>query len=593
MSNRRLAAGEEPKKQDEPILVRGDEQGRIDMRLPDGGLQPAVGVHNAQVFRSCVARPELADQDGWTYAHHGDLAAWKGRLYAAWAMTPKDEDVPPYKVVYATSTSGFHWSSPADLFPREIVWACSFYFYRAANGRMLALCAGKAADGTVSEATKKVLLVREITADHRLGAVFTLIGPLPGQPPYFETATDGGFVSACREAAGNNLLLEQQKYGRFLGERRMKWHEDPTLKIEGWCQFGVAFCFYHRQDGVLVGLCKMGFVTLSDDAGKTWSRPVQPPTLLAGSAKVWGQRTADGRFALAYTPDPARIKRYPLVMVHGDDGRVFRDMRVIHGDLPPLRYCGKYKDFGAQYMRGLAEWADDGTFADKQAVWLLYSVNKEDIWIARVPLPAKPPEAKFPSDKFAEFNPGAVVPGWNTYSPKWAPVAVVEEKGNRCLELRDSEPFDYARAVRVFPPSARLRAELCLAAAQTDARLDIEICDAAGRRPVRLFLTDKGRIQVGDGGKVADMGTYEAGAWMTIVLTIDLKADCFTLQVNDGDAKTYAVAEQAVESVERVSLRTGAWRGLGGQVNVDAHSDAPIPTPSVFRIRHLMMQPLQ
>jgi hypothetical protein len=205
----RWAAAEEPRGHDEPIMVRGDEQGRIDMRLPDGGLQPAVGVHNVQVFRSCRVRPELADQDGWTYAHHPDLALWKGRLYAAWAMTPKDEDVPPYKVVYATSTDGFHWSGPADLFPRESAWASRFYFYRASNGRMLAFCASKSADGTVSEAVKTVLLVREIAADHQLGKVFTLVKPLPGQPAFFKTAADSGFVAACNEAVGNNLLLEQ------------------------------------------------------------------------------------------------------------------------------------------------------------------------------------------------------------------------------------------------------------------------------------------------------------------------------------------------------------------------------------------------
>jgi len=250
------------------IEVRGDEQRRINMQLPDGALKPVVGVQNVQVFRACGGKPELADGDGWTYAHHQDLAVWKGRLYAAWAMAPKDEDKPP-KIVYATSTNGLDWSAPTDLFPRELAWATRFYFYRASNGRMLAFSAAKPESGEVTEATKKVLLVREITADHQLGQIFTLVCPVPGQPPSFETATDAGFVAACREAAGNNLLLEQQDYGVFLGDRRMKWHEDPTLKIPGWCQFGKALCFYHRKDGTLVGLCKMGFAMLSDDAGKT------------------------------------------------------------------------------------------------------------------------------------------------------------------------------------------------------------------------------------------------------------------------------------------------------------------------------------
>lgn len=568
------------------IEVRGDERSRINMQLPDGGLNPVVGAQNVQVFRSCRGKPELADGEGWTYAHHQDLAVWKGRLYAAWAMTPKDEDAPPCKVVYATSTNGFQWSAPADLFPRKLALACRFYFYRAANGRMLTFCAGKSADGTVSEADKKVLLVREITSDHQLGDVFTLISPSPDQPPSFETATDAGFVAACREAAGNNLLLEQQDYGKFLGDRRMKWHDDPSLNSVGFWKFGKALCFFHRKDGNLVGLSKMGYATLSDDAGKTWSKPVQPSTLLAGSGKIWGQRTTDGRFALVYNPDPDRGKRYPLAIVHGDNGCEFRDMRVVQGELPRLRYAGKYKDLGAQYVRGLAEWADDGTLADKQAMWLVYSMNKEDIWVARIPLPVKADETAFPTDDFAKMAPGSVVPGWNLYSPKWAPVSVVESSGKRCLELRDGDPFDYARAVRVFPESAKVQAELDLTPAQASARLEIELCDAASRRPVRVVLTETGTVQAADGKNVIELGTYAAGEKFSLVIAADMAAGSYTVQVNGGEVRKLAVAEGAA-TLQRLSLRTGAWRGLVDGVTGDAAADAPLPAPAQFQVQRV------
>jgi len=566
------------------IEVRGDEQRRINMQLPDGGLKPVVGVQNVQVLRSCSGKPELADGDGWTYAHHPDLAVWKGRLYAAWTMSPRDEDKPPFKVVYATSTDGLHWSAPEDLFPRDVGWPGRFSFYRATNGRMLALCPGQTE--TASESSKKELLVREITAQHRLGKVFTLLNPRPNYPPLFSTSEDAGFVAACQEAVGNTLLLEQQDYGRFLGDRRMKWHEDPTLKIPGWCQFGKAFCFYHRQDGTLVGLCKMGFATLSDDAGKTWSKPVQPPTLLAGSGKIWGQRTADGRFALVYNPDPAKAKRYPLVVVHGKDGREFLDMRVVQGELPCMRYPGKDKNLGAQYMRGLAEWADDGSFADKQAMWLVYSMNKEDIWVSRIPLPVKPEETAFPADDFAKMAPGAVVPGWNLYSPKWAPVSIVEHAGKRSLELRDADPNDYARAMRVFPESAKVRAELELTPAQANTRLEIELCDAAGHRPIRVMLTEAGLIQAADGKNASDLGKYAAGEKLTLIIAADMAAGSYSVQVNGGSARKLAVAEAAT-TLQRLSLRTGVWRGLGDIGAVNAAADVPLPTPAVFQVQRV------
>ncbi|MHC4573206.1 MAG: hypothetical protein ACYS76_03610 [Planctomycetota bacterium] len=52
---------------------------------------------------------------------------------------------------------------------------------------------------------------------------------------------------------------------------------------------------------------------------------------------------------------------------------------------------------------------------------------------------------------------------------KWAPVSVVESAGaaNKSLELRDKDPYDYARAVRVFPESAETKIEFKVLAKQT------------------------------------------------------------------------------------------------------------------------------
>jgi len=45
---------------------------------------------------------------------------------------------------------------------------------------------------------------------------------------------------------------------------------------------------------------------------------------------------------------------------------------------------------------------------------------------------------------------------------QWAPIRVVEDPhqpGNKCLELRDEDPYDYALAERAFPESLHLRVE--------------------------------------------------------------------------------------------------------------------------------------
>ena len=61
-----------------PIIIHGKEVNQVNMKLPDGGIPPLPGVHNFQLFRATRDLPDQADGEGWTYAHHQDLAAWQG-----------------------------------------------------------------------------------------------------------------------------------------------------------------------------------------------------------------------------------------------------------------------------------------------------------------------------------------------------------------------------------------------------------------------------------------------------------------------------------------------------------------------------------
>jgi hypothetical protein len=282
-----------------------------------------------------------------------------------------------------------HWSAPKLLFPQGLSTAMRMYFFRAPNGRMLAVAGLRTSTNSISEATKNALIVREIRKDHSLGDIFLLKQlNMATVPPCFGQSKDDGFVKAGEQLLQNKPFLEQQDYGRLLGERRMKWHDvntwasDEPSRAE-FNRFGKAMCFYHRGDGALVGLMKWGWAMVSHDEGNTWSAPTRPSTLVVGMAKVWGQRTSDGRYALFYNPH--LLNRFPLVMVDGTDGMTFGNMRVVNGDHPPLRFPGLYKVEGAQYVRGLSEWSSDGSWKDK-ALWVTYSMNKEDIWVSRVPL---------------------------------------------------------------------------------------------------------------------------------------------------------------------------------------------------------------
>jgi hypothetical protein len=347
-------------------------------------LPPVPGVKHVEVYR--------AKADGWTYNHHADMGVWKGRLYVAWDACEKDEDVGVSRELYSTSKDGEKWSAPELLFPEGLSTAMRMYFFHAPNGRMLAVAGYRTSKDTTAEYKKGSLIVREIRGDHSLGDVFMLRPPSEvtnTTVQSYSTAKNRGFVEACEQLLANKPFLEQQDYGRLLGDQRLKWHdlniwpaEEPS-RAEFPNRFGKAMCFFHRADGALVSVMKWGWVMLSKDEGKTWSQPVRPPTLVAGMAKTWGQRTSNGKYVLFYNPH--LLNRFPLVMVHGDDGITFGDMRIVNGERPPLRYPGLYKVEGPQYVRGISEWSSDGSWKDK-GIWIVYSMNKEDIWVTRVPL---------------------------------------------------------------------------------------------------------------------------------------------------------------------------------------------------------------
>jgi hypothetical protein len=357
----------------EPLEIVGPTTATRDM--------PAVpGVNHVEVFRATVG--------GWTYNHHVDMGVWKGRLYVAWDQCEKDEDVGESRELYATSQDGLTWSKPQHLFPQGRSTAMRMYFFHAPNGRMLAITGLRRGENTTEEAKKGGLIVREIRGDHSLGEVFTLRDAV--EPPTYKSLPDRDFVAACDQVLANKPFLEQQDYGRVLDERKMKWHDintwpaDEPSRVHFPNRFGKAMCFFHRADGALVSVMKWGWVTISRDEGETWSQPTRPPSLVAGMAKTWGQRTSNGKYVLFYNPHLE--VRYPLIMVHGDDGITFRDMKIVRADHPPLRFPGLYKVEGPQYVRGISEWSSDGSWKD-DGVWITYSLGKEDIWVSRIPPP--------------------------------------------------------------------------------------------------------------------------------------------------------------------------------------------------------------
>jgi hypothetical protein len=379
-------------RQHEPLRIDAPELTKLNFELSTGGLPIAPGLETYTVIRSDSEHPERAEGLGWTYQHHPDIAAWHGRLYVGWNSCQRDEDTWPSRELYSSSTDGKTWAKPQEMFPQGVSTPLRMYFFLAPNGRMLVIAGLRVSRERTSERTKGPLVVRELRVDHSLGDVFTLRPPtqaVPNQPPAFATSTDKDFVKACEQLLATRLFLLQQDYGRLLDPpQRMKWNDpgawegDEKLRKDAE-DFGKAMCFFERKDGAIVGVGKKRWVTISHDGGQTWTQPTPPDSLVSNMGKVWGQKTSDGRYVLIYNPDLKR--RWPLAMLTSDDGITFRDAHAVHGELPAKRYEGNAKDPGASYHRGLNKWNNDGSWKD-DALWMVYSLNKEEIRVIHVPL---------------------------------------------------------------------------------------------------------------------------------------------------------------------------------------------------------------
>jgi hypothetical protein len=270
---------------------------------------------------------------------------------------------------------------------------------------------------------------------------------------------------------------------------------------------------------------------------------------------------------------PQSDHRYPMAITRSNDGITFKDMRVIHGEVAPQRYEGRAKDIGPQYLRGVSEWGSDGSREEKDCIWTIYSMNKEDIWVSRIPVPIVAEAKAHANDNFDDITAGPRVPHWNTYSSLWAPVRVAAEPGssNHCLELEDREPTDYARAIRMFPPSKTAGISFRVAAGQTDrGRLEIELLGELGTRPVRIIVNDH---------------VSKADEWLDYKVHVDCAAGKYTVAVNGREVIEDAAFAEPSSMVYALSFRTGEFRGKpSGRARRDIPNSEDPVDKAVYRV---------
>jgi hypothetical protein len=245
-----------------------------------------------------------------------------------------------------------------------------------------------------------------------------------------------------------------------------------------------------------------------------------------------------------------------MVVMTGDDGRSFDNMLCIESEVPLMRFTGQHKNLGSQYVRGIEE---GNGIPPGSYLWNTWSMNKEDIWVCRTRLPVTGAVDEHVSDDFATPDTGSDLDLWSIYSPRWAPVGVVEADGCKRLELRDEDPYDYALAERAFPASRKIT--MSLRVNMTDAGHgvpEIEVQDRHGAQPIRLRLEREWLIETET--PIPKPVRFLPGEWYDIKVRLDCDTQTYDLALNGEWIRNGARFGKVVESLERLVVRTGSWR---------------------------------
>jgi hypothetical protein len=223
-----------------------------------------------------------------------------------------------------------------------------------------------------------------------------------------------------------------------------------------------------------------------------------------------------------------------------------------------MRYGGAYKSYGPQYVRGITE--GNGTPPDKN-LWVTYSMNKEDIWIARIPVPVTDKVTQHVSEVFNQMPDEKELNYWNYNSGLWTPVSIDKmSNGTKALALKDWDPFDYARAERVIPSSKKITTEFTITPQQNDhGWLDIEFINAQGNAGVRLSFDSTGSFITKAGYRNRNLMKYNAGETYNIKVELNCDTRFYTVTVN-GKRLSPGLFFQPLASLDRVVFRTGHVR---------------------------------
>jgi len=362
---------------------------------PADGYPVLEGVEHVELFH---ATPERG-----AYCHHPHITCHDGVFYATWSNHACDEDAPGQRVLYSISKGGRAWRPFAECFPPVgkmkphgetgrvltanglVVVDDAVYAIAEVDDKFRGPGGESAREEAERLTGRKVRygrfgygrLARAMRADGTLGPIFWLV-PEPPEPvegaPQFPASDDPRFAEAARKI--NALVADPLHMCAW----DFRFHTNWTTAADGHvlCE---PTC-YRRPDGAIVrlgrdkGRSRRIYATVSPH-GTTFPPAVRTDIPDSPSKAVSGT-LPDGRI---YLIGNQAIGRDPLTISLSRDGVTFDRAAAIRHGAPKVRHRGRAKGPGFQYPSAVVG----------DALWVIYSIGKEDVAVSRVPLSALSP----------------------------------------------------------------------------------------------------------------------------------------------------------------------------------------------------------
>jgi hypothetical protein len=342
----------------------------------DGLLDAPEQLQQASARISTVFRGERGRS---AFNLHSYLAHYRGRYWAAWSSAAAREEDPDQHIVYATSADGHIWSAPATLAADPdgasgpARWIARGLYVE--GGRLYALGAlvesadyGARGKGVVWANLK--LMRFAWTGQQWRAAGLYADDCMNNFPPL---RISGRLSMPCRD---RNMAVDYRTA------------KDPA---KGWTVARISNDPpFHRMDEPTVYQTKDGAVHLivrdgarsgrlirivSRDKGRTWEAPVFT-NYPDATSKNFAARLSTGGYYLINNPSPTR--RDPLAISFSRDGWTYDHPLALRRNAPAPRFAARPNAAGSlQYPHAIEHGG---------ALWVIYSVNKEDIEVAEVNL---------------------------------------------------------------------------------------------------------------------------------------------------------------------------------------------------------------